>query len=510
MDNNKQLFINLLSNTLNLIAGLCISFFFTPYLIRTVGRDAFGFVPLANDFVNYISIVVGAFNSMAGLFITIKIHQQDSAGANAYFSTVFYTNIGLAALVGIFSVPMVYFLEQLIHIPPESLASIKLLFGLSIAAFVVGLGTSVFGVAAFCQNRLDISSGINIGSTVLKVSLLIILYSLLTPNIAYIGIVTMVMTLFIACANFVVTRKLLPHIHFRRALFDRSIVKKLVDSGVWNSVTQLSALLLDGLDLLIANIFIGPTAMSYLAIAKTIPTAIRSLISALVGAFMPQFTILYAKKDQAGLLKEIKFSIKLLGMIISIPVAGLVAYGDVFFPLWLPGQDVMLLQLLSIITLGVLFVSGSINSLYNVFTVTNKLRVPAIVLLITGLVNVSVVFLLLKTTDLGVYAIAGVSTILGIIRNLAFTPVYAARCLQIKWDQFYPDIFKGMLSICIITALLFGIKSIFIIQNWLSLFFCTALGGMMGLVINAFIILNKKERRLLVNFFISKINKFRS
>ena len=61
-------------------------------------------------------------------------------------------------------------------------------------------------------------------------------------------------------------------------------------------------------------------------------------------------------------------------------------------------------------------------------------------------------FVLLETTDLGLYAIAGVSVVVGLIRNMVFTPIYAAKCLEVKWTTFYGDIFMGLASIGIITT----------------------------------------------------------
>ena len=74
---NKRLFINLVSSIVALIVNMGISFFLSPYIINNVGAEAYGFVSLANNFVNYASLLTIALNSMAGRFIAIKIHQGD-------------------------------------------------------------------------------------------------------------------------------------------------------------------------------------------------------------------------------------------------------------------------------------------------------------------------------------------------------------------------------------------------------------------------------------------------
>ena len=71
---NKQLAINMIANIISFMVNIGINFLFTPYLINTVGKEAYSFFPLANNFISYTSIITVALNSMASRFITINIH----------------------------------------------------------------------------------------------------------------------------------------------------------------------------------------------------------------------------------------------------------------------------------------------------------------------------------------------------------------------------------------------------------------------------------------------------
>src|SRR5690606_26843702 len=158
-----------------------------------------------------------------------------------------------------------------------------------------------------------------------------------------------------------------------------------------------------------------------LAVANTVPIVLSSLIGTIANVFMPDFTILYAKKNINQLVNSIKRSMKILGLITNIPIAILIAYGEEFFSLWVPNQDSHALQILSFLSVSIFIISGPINSLYNIFTVTNRLKVNAIILILTGLLNLPIVLILLETTNLGIYTVVAVSATLGIVRNLFFT-----------------------------------------------------------------------------------------
>ncbi len=63
--------INTGSSTLNFISNLCaffvtysISFFLSPYIVGLLGEDAYGFVSLAQNFTNYISIATVSLNKL--------------------------------------------------------------------------------------------------------------------------------------------------------------------------------------------------------------------------------------------------------------------------------------------------------------------------------------------------------------------------------------------------------------------------------------------------------------
>ncbi|SEL98560.1 Na+-driven multidrug efflux pump [Syntrophus gentianae] len=495
----KQLFINMAANIASFSINFGITFFLTPYLIRMVGREAYGFMPLAINFTSYFAILTTSLNSMAARFITIKIHQNDGDTANKYFSTIFFSNLFMGLILGLISTLIVVFLGSFLVIPDEVMPSVKLLFAFILLSSIISLIFSVFGVATFCTNRLDIRSGITIAQTIFRAVLLLLFFTIFKPDIAIVGFVTVVVVIIEASFNFHFTKKLLAQIKIKWKNFDIKVVKLLVGSGIWNSVNQLSTVLLNGLSLLIANVFLGPSETGYLAIVQTIPHFILSLIAMLVSVFVPQFTILYAKRDNSGLLNEILFSIKVLGVFVSIPIAGLIAFGDIFYSLWVPGQDANLLQLLSVITISVLFVSGSINSLYNIFTVTNKLKIPSVVLLLTGITNVLGVAVLLKITSLGIIIIPAVYAILSTVRSLVFTPVYAARCLGLRWNIFYNDIIKGILAITIITAMLYTIRLLVDIDCWTRLILFSLIGGILALLINSFVIMNAKDRLAFIN-----------
>lgn len=216
---DKALIINTIASFVTFVVGLGIAFFFTPFLTDTVGEEAYGFVSLGNNVINYITILTVALNSVAGRFITIEYHQGKKKEANEYFSSVLMANIAIIPVILAVAVPAILNAEKLLDIPVELEGSVKLLFFFILFNFIITLISTVYNVATFITNRLYLSSIANIVTAVLRVFLMCLLFGMLPPNVAYIGIVTCICTFVGLVMNMYYTRLLVPDIHLKNVMF---------------------------------------------------------------------------------------------------------------------------------------------------------------------------------------------------------------------------------------------------------------------------------------------------
>ena len=124
--------------------------------------------------------------------------------------------------------------------------------------------------------------------------------------------------------NIYYAKTLTPELKISKKFFNINAIVELLKSGIWNTISKLSSILSSGLDLLITNIFINATAMGVLSLAKTIPTIILSLFGTIAAIFAPSLTISYAKGDTLEIKNQLNSSIKILGVLSSIPLAILI------------------------------------------------------------------------------------------------------------------------------------------------------------------------------------------
>ena len=144
-------------------------------------------------------------------------------------------------------------------------------------------------------------------------------------------------------------------------------------------------------------------------------------------------------------------------------------------------------------------------AIYYLFTALNKVKENAISVLIQGILNTIIVLILLKTTNLGIYAVAGVSTILNIIRATIFAAPYGAKLLNLKWYTFFPDIIKSVLSVIILSILSYITKILVPANSWITLIISGGIAGILGFILNILLFLNKKDIEILKEVIFKRI-----
>ena len=351
--NKKRVAINMTAQLLAFAVNMLLGFILVP-VIDSMIPNAYGFTDIANKFVQAAQIIVSALNTMASRFITIHIHRNDREEANRYFSSVFFANVLMAVVFMAPAMFVVVYLGHIFQVPPEaSLPDIQMLFFFIFVNFLISITTSVFGVAPYSKDRLELSSVATILGEVVRLAVLFVSYFFFRPYLWYVGCASVASTLVQAAANLFFTRRLLPDMEVKKKHFRWEKVRELVSLGAWNSVTRLGQLLLDGLSTSIANIMISAAAMTTISISTQVPTVISNLMGTIAGVFNPQMTIAYAKEDKKQLLEIIASADRIMIFIISIPIAFMTVFGKAFFQLWIGRtQDPGELYIMALLNVG--------------------------------------------------------------------------------------------------------------------------------------------------------------
>lgn len=501
--NSMNTYINIVTSVGVMVVNLFISFWLSPYIIRTIGVEANGFVSLANNFVTYANLIVTALNAMAARFITIAYIQQDYKRANLYYNSVFWGNLIIVAVLLLPATWLVVKLENFIDVPADILLDVKILFSLVFLSFFVRTGAPNYDCGTYITNRMDLSYIPNMFTSLLRCVMLVCMFTIWVPHVWYVSFVSTLLGFITLGIAGYYTHKLTPElrVNLRNPICSWEAIHELVGAGIWSAIAGGGAMLLSGLDLLMCNLYVGATAMGVLSLSKTLPSILGQFSDAMTDAFVPEMTINYAKDNKENLLRDIQRGMKISSVTVTIPAAGIVVMSDAFYSLWVPTQDAKLLQILTTLAILSYMINSGIIILHRVFAIVNRTRLSAAAMIVTGVSSLLITWLMIVFTDWDIYAVAGVSSVVTICKNVFFVTPITAVLLGYKWHQFYPQL--GITAICSAMIILVGliVRHFIPINSWLVFFLACGIVGIVGLTLNVMIVLNKEER----TYFIAKI-----
>ena len=503
---NKQIGINMIANIVAYSSNLIVSFIITPFLINTIGKETYGFYPMANSIVSYMSILMNALNTMASRFVTIALVKQKMDDANKYFSSVLAANSILGCILIIPMIIFVTFIENFMNVPINSIAAIKMLFTLVFSSALINVFAAVFGIATFAKNRIDLRSFREIVTGILRLVLFLVLYKFLKPSIVYVGVVAVVIAIVNTIFQVFYTKKLIPEITIHFSFISWRYIVELLGSSIWNAINSLGQSFLVGMTIILSNILYGASASGSCSIVQIIPNFISGVISMLVGVFFPMITYHYAKNDMINLVKDLKKTQKIIGCVSCATIVVFSVLAEDFYSLWTPLEDASMLSRLSLFMILPQIFVACFWELTNLNIVLNKVKIPALITIITGGLNILTVVLIDKLMHPGVIIVPIISAILQIIWIGGFMPIYACKNLNVKWFTFYPILCRAFICTVPTIVIIKFFKQFIQINSWIKFILFGGVMGVLGLVIFSVGMLGFEQIKKYIKDFNKKIN----
>lgn len=509
MGDKKKFALNFGAQLAVLGSQFIISFVLTPIVLDKLGDEAYGFVGLVNNFVSYVSIVTAALNAMASRFITVSYHSKDRRGAEEYFTSVFFSNVIMAAMVLAGSIVLAFNIETLVSVSPELVNDLKVTVVIAFLNAAIGLVSVVFGVAAFIKNELFLNSIGQLFGSILRIVLLFSLFFFAAPHMWYFSLAGLAATLLTGAIQYLATKKLLPDIKISLSSFNPRKIWVLLKIGVWNSIQNINQLIQTGLDLLIANLFVSAAGMGLLSVAKTVPLALTSLSGSIASLFFPKMAQAYAQGNKAELCRRLDFSMRFTAAFMIVPLAGFIGLGPAFYGLWLQGRPVAELeeiQLLSMLTVITLLASALVEPLYYANTLTTKVRGSVLIAFGFSVATLAIEFPLLAFSSFDKLAvIAGTSSLLMFVRHALIQPLYCAVVIGVPKRTFYRPLLKEVIVFALVLAGFSCANALGLCLNWGSFIVTAVLAALISYAIEFVLLFSTVERNSILASIKSKL-----
>ena len=495
--------LNLLSGVVFFALQLAINFFLAPFILRTLGEEAYGFLTLANSLIAYAYILTALINSLAGRFVATSYHQNDLLGANSFYSSALIANAFFSFIIAIISGVFIIYLQSFLQVSDELIFDVKLCFALYALNFIIGLFNGVLGISAFVKNKVYLISLRRAFSSLIFAFFVLVLYYFYAPLITYAALAALIASVFVLFSSLIISKRLNTGLEFAIRLFSWNKIKQLCVAGAFSSFTMLSQSILNSVDLLLCNIFLNPASMGVLAIAKAVVLFMFSFIGTAASSFLPRFVEYYSKNNIPALINEIIFSSKVLCFLATAPISVFVVFCKDFYALWLPfknADEIGFIANLALIAALPAIIMSCMYPLLSINIAANKQKNAAIATLIMALVTALAQFVALKYFGLGLLAIFVIASFTYCAKLIFFDIFNAAFILNINAFSFVPLFLKNLALFALNIALLYLIKmQIFLINSWAKLIIFGFLFMAFSYALSYFILFNKYEKDIFKN-----------
>jgi membrane protein EpsK len=439
----SQFGVNVRANALLLGLQTAVGLWFAPYLIRHLGMAVYGLLPLANSVASYMSVLEISVRGSLSRELSRAFAVGGSRDGNVVLNTALWASVGLGLILAPFAAAVSLSAPNLFNVPAGYETSSRVLFGLILLMYLVGMVRSILTTVPFTRNRLDLQNVTPMSEIVVRVVVVVSLFFFAGPRIEWVALSLVVSGLVATVVAFLLNRSIAPDLRVDRRDFDKSLLRQMWSTSSWMMVNQVGTLLFLSIDVVVVNLVLGPNASGRYGSLLLWSVFLRSLAGAVSSAVTPVALRKHALGEHESLARVTVESVGLLGMAIALPVGALCGFASPLLAVWL-GPEFSGLSTLLIFQVFHLSLNLAVLPMFAVQLAAGKVRIPGIVTLAGGVANVALAFFMvnLGNNGLGV-ALAGALVLTA--KNALFTTAYTARIQGVPWHPYMAALLKSTL-----------------------------------------------------------------
>ncbi len=495
MNSSKQIKIGAMLSYASIAINILSGLLYTPWMINQIGQNDYGLYTLANSVITLLMVDFG-LSSATARYLSKYNAEGKREEAERFLGAVYKLYLIVDAVI-LTALVIIYFRIDTIYatLTPDELARFKVVYIISALFSVVNFPFITFNGILTSHEKFVPLKLADVIYRVCLVSFTIIallmgfgLYALVTVH----AIVGWSVTLY----KFIVIKKTVPlKVKFKNT--DKSLYKDIFGFSIWTTISSLMQRLVFNITPSILGMVTGAAQIAVFGIVTTIEGYSYTITTAINGMFMPRISRLVANDKSNEALNKLlvdvgKFQFAINGLII----AGFAVVGRSFINLWM-GESYMdaYYGILLVIIPGAFFNSMQIAN--TTVVVEGKVKLMAIINILTGVINVCLSYPLSKT--FGVIGACVSICIAYSVRSIVLLVLYN-KVLPFDIPRFIKKCYIK-LSIPIVITILLGFAMNMVIPDggWFVLIFK---GGITAVVFGVLVFalgFNKNERVALLS-----------
>ncbi len=477
----RRVSINAATNYFRFFFTMVVSFWLIPFIINTLGAEAYGLWNLSFSIIGFFSLLDFGF----GLGVVKWTGETSATGEVEYrnhmLSTIFFVYVSIAVLGMLLLVIFTWFYPSLFALDADvAPAAIAVLLILGIRSLAIQIPLSLFKGALFGEQEIHLTNIIQILGTLLYA---VTTYFALSNGKGIVWLASMNCLAFLVenLAYVFFAYKHVKGLRLSLALVKKQYFQQAISFSFYSFLTTIAGLVLFQSDAIIIQLFFGLELVGLYAVAIKVTEYAFLLTKQLVNVLTPLISELNAK-DEHDTLRYLLLDLSKYIMASGFLIAGNVyvfgrdllvlwvgeSYASVTVPLWL------------LITSFVVAIPELVAS--NVLTMTGYHRFSAVSAGLSTALNIVVSILLIK--PLGLTGVALGTVISSTVVSGIVVPAKAAQAYGFSYMRYLAEVFlPASLPTILLVAIGYLIKFSFSVDSLWDIIYMALPGTVAYLVV---------------------------
>ncbi|HJJ48973.1 MAG TPA: hypothetical protein O0X39_08325 [Methanocorpusculum sp.] len=451
---SKSFTRNVVTNVINLLVNTIVGLLMVPFFLNSLGPAAYALIPLATSINSYVIFVINIINASVSRYLSVELQSGDINRARETYSTSFVIFITGALILLPISIALAVASPHIFQTGDTPSEIVILFFIMIFVSVLISALKSNFMTILFAHNRLDLLNGVQISQTVIQNGLIVVLLLALGPSLLYVGgsyIAAAVVSFILA---FLFAKRQRFALKFSFADFRKTRVKELGGLTFLYLFDQLGCVLQSQIALIVVNIYFGAVAQAEYSLVISWGLYMVTLCSILTSTVAPKIYSLAADDDRKEIFHFTGIFTKFIGLLVALPVALLCIFAPQLMTLWV-GPEYAHLAPLVWLLLPVYYITVAHSPQVPIAIAYLKMKFPAILNIVVGLVYLALALLLPVVFNIGYYGVALAYVIVMFLHHGIFLPVYYCWVIKVPYLSFIKKMLPGFAAMLALMA--FGV-----------------------------------------------------
>lgn len=502
--NTKRLAKNTLMLYIRMFVTMLISLYTSRVVLASLGVEDYGIYNVVGGIVGMFGVITSAMNIAISRFITFELGKGDNDRLKRVFSTSITIQLIISLVIVLLAETVgLWYLNNVMVIPPERMTAARWCYQFSIITCVIGLIAVPYNSAVIAHEKMSVFAFMGILGAAITLLIAFLIGHNPFDRLVFYGMLLMLVSLLTQQIYMWYCLK-----HFKETRFiitiDKEMLKPMFGFAGWTFLGTSAYILRGQGSNLLLNYYFGPVVNAARGISNSVNNAVKQFSTNFTTALNPQITKSYAGQDYEYLNNLVFRGARLTVYLFLFVSAPLLLNTQFVLEVWLkevPEHAVFFTQLVLISSI-VEMVSGS---LITSIVATGKVKYYYITIGIVETLNIPVSWILLH---LGCIP----ETVMIVDITIAFfsfaAKLYFARKLvNIDILAFMKNVYLNILLVAVIGFVLPIFSRYSIQEGWLNFLVTSSVCVLSMGCSMLFVGCSKNERQFVFEFVMRRLKR---